>query len=90
MTPELAFLTDQVIREDPASRGTETSAEVLVGPPLGAGGWSETPVNSMAFLTYLLTDLHPLPPHLPYRPRGASRSSRFATAALEHQCEGLV
>ena len=38
--------TDQVIRENPASRGTETSAEVLVGPPLGAGGWSETPVNS--------------------------------------------
>ena len=36
----------QVIRENPASRGTETSAEVLVGPPLGAGGWSETPVNS--------------------------------------------
>jgi hypothetical protein len=31
-----------VIRENPASRGTETSAEVLVGPPLGAGGWSET------------------------------------------------
>jgi hypothetical protein len=39
---------DQVIREDPAGavvvrawpRGTETSAEVLVGPPLGAGGWS--------------------------------------------------
>ena len=25
--------TDQVIRENPASRGTETSAEVLVGPP---------------------------------------------------------
>ena len=23
----------QVIRENPASRGTETSAEVLVGPP---------------------------------------------------------
>ena len=41
----VAFL-DQVIRENPASRGTETSAEVLVGPPLGAGGWSETPVNS--------------------------------------------
>ena len=40
------FLSDQVIRENPASRGTETSAEVLVGPPLGAGGWSETPVNS--------------------------------------------
>ena len=37
---------DQVIRENPANRGTETSAEVLVGPPLGAGGWSETPVNS--------------------------------------------
>ena len=36
----------QVIRENPASRGTETSAEVPVGPPLGAGGWSETPVNS--------------------------------------------
>jgi hypothetical protein len=29
---------DQVIRENPASRGTEASAEVLVGPPLGAGG----------------------------------------------------
>jgi hypothetical protein len=39
-------LCDQVIRENPASRGTETSAEVLVGPPLGAGGWSETPVYS--------------------------------------------
>ena len=26
------LLTDQVIREKPASRGTETSAEVLVGP----------------------------------------------------------
>ena len=25
--------SDQVIRENPASRGTETSAEVLVGPP---------------------------------------------------------
>ena len=24
---------DQVMRETPASRGTETSAEVLVGPP---------------------------------------------------------
>jgi hypothetical protein len=24
---------DQVIGENPASRGTETSAEVLVGPP---------------------------------------------------------
>ena len=42
-----------MIREDPAvrssyvrGRGTETSAEVLVGPPLGAGGWSGTPVNS--------------------------------------------
>ena len=42
----LLTTTDQVIRENPASRGTETSAEVLVGPPLGAGGWSETPVNS--------------------------------------------
>ena len=39
-------ISDQVIRENPASRGTEASAEVLVGPPLGAGGWSETPVNS--------------------------------------------
>ena len=27
-----------MIRENPASRGTEASAEVLVGPPLGAGG----------------------------------------------------
>ena len=27
------LLRDQVIRENPASRGTETSAEVLVGPP---------------------------------------------------------
>ena len=25
--------TDQLIRENPASRGTETSAENLVGPP---------------------------------------------------------
>ena len=28
---------DQVIRENPASRGTETSAEVLVGPPWRMG-----------------------------------------------------
>ena len=26
-------VSDQVIRENPASRGTETSTEVLVGPP---------------------------------------------------------
>ena len=26
--------SDQVIRENPASRGTEASAEVLVGPPM--------------------------------------------------------
>ena len=26
-------VSDEVIREDPANRGTETSAEVLVGPP---------------------------------------------------------
>ena len=32
---------DQVIRENPASRGTETSAEVLVGPP-----WRMESVNS--------------------------------------------
>ena len=51
--------TDQVIRENPASRGTETSAEVLVGPPLGAGGWSETPVNLLTYLlTYLLEKLN--------------------------------
>ena len=40
--------SDQVIRENPASRGTETSAEVLVGPPWragSAGGWCRTPVN---------------------------------------------
>ena len=42
----LTFICDEVIRENPASRGTEASAEFLVGPPLGAGGWSETPVNS--------------------------------------------
>jgi hypothetical protein len=29
-TPDTAY---QVIRENPPSRGTETSAEVLVGPP---------------------------------------------------------
>jgi hypothetical protein len=29
----LPRVSDQVIRENPASRGTETSAEVLVGPP---------------------------------------------------------
>jgi hypothetical protein len=31
----LSYLLDQirVIRENPANRGTETSAEVLVGPP---------------------------------------------------------
>ena len=39
------WLVSGGIRENPASRGTETSAEVLVGPPLGAGGWSETPVK---------------------------------------------
>ena len=27
------LLSDKVISENPASRGTETSAEVLVGPP---------------------------------------------------------
>jgi hypothetical protein len=27
-------VSDQVIRENPASRGTEASAEVLVGPPM--------------------------------------------------------
>jgi hypothetical protein len=31
----LLLQSDQVIRENPASRGTETSAEVLVGPPGG-------------------------------------------------------
>jgi hypothetical protein len=30
---DLEEVSDQVIRENPASRGTETSAEVLVGPP---------------------------------------------------------
>ena len=49
--PSFPLVTDQVIREDPAvrsscvrGRGTETSAEVLVGPP-----WrmeSNAPVNS--------------------------------------------
>jgi hypothetical protein len=29
-------IRDQVMRENPASRGTEASAEMLVGPPLGA------------------------------------------------------
>ena len=29
----LIWLSDQVISENPANRGTETSAEVLVGPP---------------------------------------------------------
>ena len=29
----LVSVGDQVIRENPANRGTETSAEVLVGPP---------------------------------------------------------
>ena len=29
----LTLKCDQVIRENPASRGTEASAEVLVGPP---------------------------------------------------------
>jgi hypothetical protein len=29
----LSSVSDQVIRDNPASRGTETSAEVLVGPP---------------------------------------------------------
>jgi hypothetical protein len=29
----VVLLGDQVIRETPANRGTETSAEVLVGPP---------------------------------------------------------
>ena len=39
-------VSDQVIRENPASRGTETSAEVLVGPPWRMEGWCRTPVNS--------------------------------------------
>ena len=30
---KVIVISDQVIRENPASRGTETSAEVLVGPP---------------------------------------------------------
>ena len=30
-------LSDKVIRENPASRGTEASAEVLVGPPMTDG-----------------------------------------------------
>ena len=33
MQPTEPLPTDQVIRENPANRGTETSAEVLVGPP---------------------------------------------------------
>ena len=40
----LLLQSDQVIRENPASRGTETSAEVLVGPP---GGWCRTPVKAV-------------------------------------------
>jgi len=37
-----------VSRENPASRGTEASAEVLVGPPwrMLEGGWSRTPVKT--------------------------------------------
>ena len=31
--PACTRVPDQVIRENPASRGTETSAELLVGPP---------------------------------------------------------
>ena len=43
----IASSFDQVIRKDPASRGTETSAEVLVGPPGDdAGGWNRTLVHS--------------------------------------------
>ena len=38
------MITDQVIRENPTSRGNETSAEVLIGPPWRI--WSRTPVNS--------------------------------------------
>jgi hypothetical protein len=30
---DMMKVSDEVIRENPASRGTETSAEVLVGPP---------------------------------------------------------
>ena len=33
VAPEDMLRYDQVIRGNPASRGTETSAEVLVGPP---------------------------------------------------------
>ena len=33
VTVRSAVRSDQVIRENPASRGTEASAEVLVGPP---------------------------------------------------------
>ena len=53
--------SDQVIRENPASRGTETSAEVLVGPPLGAGGWSETPVRNQPACKSRINKILPLP-----------------------------
>ena len=55
-----------MIRENPASRGTETSAEELVGPPYGMvvsnagqqqwyGGYPCTLDGGQVILTYLLT-----------------------------------
>ena len=40
----LTYLCDQVIRENPASRGIDTSAEAFLS--VRPGGWCRTPVNS--------------------------------------------
>ena len=73
-----------MIRENPASRGTETSAEVLVGPPLGAGGWSRTPVNSSGTrLTLALGGGLEGPPH----PRQSRRTRSHPP--LQSASEGI-
>ena len=59
----IASSFDQVIRKDPASRGTETSAEVLVGPPGDdAGGWNRTLVHSKHGAGTGKKELHWVPP----------------------------
>ena len=66
---------NQVIREDPASRGTETSAEVLVGPPgrmvsnAGPQQWSTIHKQIDRSLSKLSTN-HPPSSSQPPRPLG--------------------
>ena len=64
---------DQVIRGSPASRGTETSAEVLVGPP-----WrmeSNAGVNSSGTRLTLTLDGGPIA----QTPNGSLRPSKLLT-----------